>query len=129
MGGEDDSIANRTRSKKCLRRHSQGTIYDPNILLPFLPEELIVEIILRLPVRSLLQFKCVCKTWKTLISNPQFAKRHLLSSTPHLQLVSSVYGLAHREIVSYPLKPLLEIPSTYVKPVILRLNCHTRILD
>ncbi|KEH31946.1 hypothetical protein MTR_4g108810 [Medicago truncatula] len=55
MGGDDDTIANRTRSKKRLRHHSQGIVYK---LLPVLPEEIIVEIILRLPLRSLLQFKC-----------------------------------------------------------------------
>ncbi|KEH31944.1 hypothetical protein MTR_4g108790 [Medicago truncatula] len=53
MGGDDDTIANRTRSKKRLRRHSQGIV---NKLLPVLPEEIIVEIILQLLVRSLLQF-------------------------------------------------------------------------
>ncbi|XP_058774262.1 F-box/kelch-repeat protein At3g23880-like [Vicia villosa] len=42
------------------------------IPLPVLPEELVGEILLRLPVRSLLQFKCVCKSWKTLISGSQF---------------------------------------------------------
>ncbi|MCI40987.1 F-box/kelch-repeat protein, partial [Trifolium medium] len=42
--------------------------------LPFLPEELIIQILLRLPVRSLIEFKCVCKSWKTLISDPKFAK-------------------------------------------------------
>src|ERR1044072_3199964 len=41
-----------------------------------LPEELIVEILLRVPARSLLRFRCVCKSWKTLISNPQFVKDH-----------------------------------------------------
>lgn len=44
---------------------------------PLLPEELVREILLRLPVKSLVQFKCVCKLWKTLISNSQFAKSHL----------------------------------------------------
>ncbi|XP_019439762.1 PREDICTED: F-box/kelch-repeat protein At3g23880-like [Lupinus angustifolius] len=44
---------------------------------PFLPFELIIEILSRVPVKSLIQFKCVCKSWKTLISDPQFAKKHL----------------------------------------------------
>ncbi|MED6133017.1 hypothetical protein PIB30_024391 [Stylosanthes scabra] len=41
--------------------------------LPVLPGEIIVEILLRLPVKALLRFKRVCKSWRTLISSPKFA--------------------------------------------------------
>ncbi|XP_015961707.1 F-box/kelch-repeat protein At3g06240-like [Arachis duranensis] len=41
-----------------------------------LPPELLEIIFLRLPVRSLIQFKCVCKQWRSLISDPYFAKLH-----------------------------------------------------
>ncbi|CAI9098677.1 OLC1v1035362C1 [Oldenlandia corymbosa var. corymbosa] len=37
-----------------------------------LPEDIIAEILGRLPVKTLLRFKCVCKFWKELISNPNF---------------------------------------------------------
>ncbi|KAF7813722.1 F-box/kelch-repeat protein [Senna tora] len=50
-------------------------------LLPFLPDELIEEILSRLPVRSLLIFRCVCKSWKSLISDPYFVRKHLHLST------------------------------------------------
>ena len=42
-----------------------------------LPEGMIEEILWRLPVKSLLRFRCVSKAWYTLISNPQFSKAHL----------------------------------------------------
>ncbi|XP_042511296.1 F-box protein At5g49610-like [Macadamia integrifolia] len=46
-----------------------------------LPQELVTEILLRLPVKSLVKFKCVCKEWFTLINdNPQFAKSQLQQS-------------------------------------------------
>jgi len=44
--------------------------------LPYLPHELIVQILLRLPVRSLIRFKCVCKSWFSLISHDNFANSH-----------------------------------------------------
>ncbi|GAU19178.1 hypothetical protein TSUD_198590 [Trifolium subterraneum] len=42
----------------------------------YLPSELITEILLRLPVKSLICFKSVCKSWFTLISDPNFANSH-----------------------------------------------------
>ncbi|KAJ8526214.1 hypothetical protein K7X08_028691 [Anisodus acutangulus] len=40
-------------------------------------EEILMDILNRLPVRSLLRFKCVSKFWATLISEPYFKKKHL----------------------------------------------------
>ncbi|MED6162875.1 hypothetical protein PIB30_074557 [Stylosanthes scabra] len=41
--------------------------------MPVLPDEIVLEILLRLPVKALLKFKRVGKAWNTLISSPQFA--------------------------------------------------------
>ncbi|KAH0758474.1 hypothetical protein KY290_021967 [Solanum tuberosum] len=41
-----------------------------------LPEDLVVDILLRLPVESLLRFKCVCKHWYALIKSPSFIEKH-----------------------------------------------------
>ncbi|MCD7457595.1 hypothetical protein HAX54_035453 [Datura stramonium] len=40
-------------------------------------EEIIMDILSRLPVKSLLRFKCVSKFWMTLISEPYFTRKHL----------------------------------------------------
>uniref|UniRef100_A0A803LRF5 F-box domain-containing protein n=2 Tax=Chenopodium quinoa TaxID=63459 RepID=A0A803LRF5_CHEQI len=55
-----------------------------------LPTEMITEILLRLPVKSLLRFKCVCKFWNSIIKTPNFIKLHLnqtLISNSNLQLL------------------------------------------
>ncbi|TKY51463.1 F-box/kelch-repeat protein [Spatholobus suberectus] len=91
---------------------------DESFSLPDLPEELILEILLRVPVRYLLQFRRVCKKWKTLISDPQFAKDHLRTSTAdpnmtHQRLFSSIVGDPKIELFSVP--SLFENPSTPAK--------------
>ncbi|XP_042479136.1 F-box protein CPR1-like isoform X2 [Macadamia integrifolia] len=42
-----------------------------------LPEVLVEDIFLRLPVKSLLRLRCVCKPWCALITKPAFVKLHL----------------------------------------------------
>lgn len=39
-------------------------------------QDLLTEILFRLPVKSVLKSKCVSKTWLSLISDPQFAVKH-----------------------------------------------------
>jgi len=60
-------------SSRRLRSHSK-----PSPPSATLPDKLITEILSRLPVKSLIQMKSVCKSWKTLISNPSFIKIHTL---------------------------------------------------
>ncbi|KAL6517862.1 hypothetical protein OROMI_033563 [Orobanche minor] len=45
---------------------------------PLLSGDLIMEILERLPVKSLLRFKSVSKAWQQLILNPQFIAKHLI---------------------------------------------------
>ncbi|KAL1805765.1 hypothetical protein ACET3Z_028833 [Daucus carota] len=42
-----------------------------------LPEELLVEVLARLPVKGLLQYRSVCKAWLSLISSRSFILTHL----------------------------------------------------
>lgn len=50
---------------------------------PILPDDLIAEVLLFLDVKFLMQLKCVCKSWNSLISSdPTFVKMHLIKSSP-----------------------------------------------
>ncbi|KAH1139534.1 hypothetical protein GYH30_028766 [Glycine max] len=85
--------------------------------LPVLPYDLIWEILLRVPVRSLILFKCVCKSWKTLISDPQFAKDHLCISTADPNMTHQrIVARHHRDILSFSVQSLLQNPSNPAKP-------------
>lgn len=54
-----------------------NSMHDSNSTIPTLPPELISEILLRLPVNSLLKFRFVSITWLALNSSPKFVKTHL----------------------------------------------------
>jgi F-box interacting protein len=42
-----------------------------------LPDEVVYDILTLLPVKSLIRFRCVSKSWNLIISNPIFIKKHL----------------------------------------------------
>lgn len=44
---------------------------------PKIPFEIMVQILSRLPPKSLMRFKCIRKSWDALVNNPQFAAKHL----------------------------------------------------
>ncbi|GAU20081.1 hypothetical protein TSUD_381730 [Trifolium subterraneum] len=79
--------------------------------LPTLPFELIVEILSRLPMKSLMQFQCVCKSWKSLISDPKFAKKHLRVSTKHHHFITTFPN----SVMSYPLTSLFTDVGTAIQ--------------
>ena len=55
-------------------------------LSPILFDELIIDILSRLPVKSLLKFRCVSKPWKSLISYIHFVKKQLRQSNTNLHI-------------------------------------------
>ncbi|KAK4280096.1 hypothetical protein QN277_011766 [Acacia crassicarpa] len=48
---------------------------------PFLPENIMFNILKRLPVKSLIRFQCVCKHWKNLFKTSSFVNDHLHHSS------------------------------------------------
>ncbi|KAL7166820.1 hypothetical protein ACSBR2_037484 [Camellia fascicularis] len=53
-----------------------STDSNPNAMLS-LPEEIITDILSRLPVRLLLRFRCISMHWRALIDSSDFVKLHL----------------------------------------------------
>ncbi|XP_047323899.1 F-box/kelch-repeat protein At3g23880-like [Impatiens glandulifera] len=77
-----DADGGRNRRKTVqLSSASTSTVY---LFTGSLSSDLISEIIIRLPVKFLLQLRCVSKSWCTLISDPIFVKKHLKASTQKL---------------------------------------------
>ncbi|KAL9995329.1 putative F-box domain-containing protein [Helianthus debilis subsp. tardiflorus] len=56
-----------------------------------LPENVILEVCSRLPVKKITRFKCVCKKWRDLVSDTYFADLHLSRSPPCLMFHQYVY--------------------------------------
>ncbi|XP_057428422.1 F-box/kelch-repeat protein At3g23880-like [Lotus japonicus] len=80
-----NSVASQESSRKASMRRSNSTLPTE---LPTLPMELVnEEILLRLPVKSLLRFKAVNREWGGLISSSDFAKAHFDSRYPHTHRV------------------------------------------
>ena len=84
-----------------------------------LPEELIRrEILTRLPVRSVLRFKSVSKSWLSLFSEPRFIKQHLTHSTTQIpnddflvaiRKTKVVILSRYKEIVALDSKHILDV--------------------
>ncbi|KAK1362724.1 hypothetical protein POM88_047198 [Heracleum sosnowskyi] len=62
----------------------------------FIPEELVFKILILLPGISILRCKSVCKTWLSIISNPQFIQTQLIES--HKKQPSSVLRVRDESI-------------------------------
>ncbi|KAH6826256.1 hypothetical protein C2S53_001693 [Perilla frutescens var. hirtella] len=50
----------------------------------YLPSEIIVNILSRLPIRSIIRCKHVCKSWLDLLVTPEFVRSHISKSVPGL---------------------------------------------
>ncbi|KAG5616484.1 hypothetical protein H5410_016308 [Solanum commersonii] len=77
--------------------------------IPVLPAELIIEILSRVPVKSLLKFRSVSKSWLALISTPEFINTHLSLSTNNNKdythhLLTMIFRAAMNGLYEYTLK-------------------------
>jgi F-box interacting protein len=101
---------------------ASGTEETTTKTLPILPFDLLIEILCRLPVKLLLQLRCLCKSFNSLIIDPKFAKKHLRLSTTHHLTVSTTNNLGQLLLLDFP-KPSDFSTSTVTYPDCLK-NGH-----
>lgn len=99
--------------------------------------DLIVEILSFSNVKSLMRMRCVCKSWRSIISDPKFIKLHLKQSArnPYLTLSRNIDNIAdngiprpfdEKKVISFPVRRLiLENPSILL-PDNLRIECQDK---
>ncbi|WJX76255.1 hypothetical protein P8452_59695 [Trifolium repens] len=78
-----------------------------------LPDELITEVLSCADVKSLMQMRCVSKTWNAIITDPKFVKMHLkrASRNPSLTLFLSKSRIdGDNNVVPFPVRCLIENP-------------------
>ncbi|XP_050378217.1 F-box/kelch-repeat protein At3g23880-like [Argentina anserina] len=67
------------------------------------PEDIVVDILSRLPVKSLIRFRRVSKRWRSIVSDPQFAKLQFQNTTQGRRRL--VYLLDDSNIETLDLEP------------------------
>ncbi|GAU28216.1 hypothetical protein TSUD_118230 [Trifolium subterraneum] len=85
----NDVVSSRPLTEETTKRQQLITSARTAAPLPTLPFDLLHEILCRLPVRLLVQLRCLCKSFNTLITDPKFTKKHLCLSTKQNRLVLS----------------------------------------
>lgn len=95
-----------------------------------LPEELIVEILSWVPVKALMQFRCVSKTWNSLILHPTFVKLHLHRSSKNTHILVMYKDINAEDdklvtcVAPCSIRHLLENPSSTVDDGCHRFNAN-----
>lgn len=81
--------------------------------LVFIPDELIAEILSFLDVKTILQLKCVSKSWKNLILDPTFVQKHLKKSSQNSHIIFTPPSRRYpiKSVHSFPIRYLLKNSS------------------
>lgn len=75
------------------------------------PEGMMTQVLIRLPVKSLLMCKSVCKPWLSLISDPYFIKSHIFHQNDSTLL--NIINVRRLAIAATALKYARQIPTIF----------------
>ncbi|KAM1000550.1 hypothetical protein ACFX15_006922 [Malus domestica] len=79
---------------------------------PNFPTDIMLDILSRLPVKSLCRFRCVSKSWRSLVTDPDFVKIHLNKAFENVEIFHQRRRLmfsdgSHRSLYSLDLDEFL----------------------
>ncbi|KAL8482157.1 hypothetical protein ACS0TY_028353 [Phlomoides rotata] len=83
VNNQDLDALKRTSYKPVEMNHRNHLIRNQEFFA-YIPPEIIIGILSKLPVRTIISCKCVCKSWLTLLESNEFVKSHLLKAIPGL---------------------------------------------
>ena len=92
-----------------------------------IPNDLVEEILSRLPVKSLMRFKCISKAWHTLISSHQFAKSHFQRASQNPNLLMLIFMVFHCGVKNMLRQTWLLAMACYVLNYIMCTYVHPNI--
>ncbi|MED6218230.1 hypothetical protein PIB30_025004 [Stylosanthes scabra] len=91
-----------------------------------LPDELIEEILVRVPASTIVKLKIVCKSWNALICSSEFARFHLDRSRSDPRLV---YGFERdRKMRFVPMRSVFNNPDTFTTYSSIKMDGDLQIL-
>ncbi|KAL6538221.1 hypothetical protein OROGR_012209 [Orobanche gracilis] len=96
--------------------------------MSFLPEEIIIEIFWRLPTKTLLRFRSVSRSWRSLIDSRQFIQLHLqhsFRSDSNITLLVDSSQIYYVDLDSFN---LLQIGDTQIEPYSIIGSCDGLVL-
>ncbi|XP_059670656.1 F-box/kelch-repeat protein At3g23880-like [Cornus florida] len=78
-------------------------------------EDVVIEILSRLPVKSLLRFRCVCKYWCILLKNSNFINKQLnhQNRSAYLLVERYSYGTHIYALALFHVEPPISMPIVY----------------
>ncbi|RCV07216.1 hypothetical protein SETIT_1G226600v2 [Setaria italica] len=104
-------FSGRKRTKETIQQVNLGgeddIIDDGDGVSVSLPEDIIFDVLARLPVKALCRFRCVSKGWRALISDPAFAAAQQSRAAASAPIVVGVFGKPRRWTKFYPPRPPL----------------------
>ncbi|KAH7688150.1 F-box domain-containing protein [Dioscorea alata] len=93
-------FVNVTKKKKKKEKHTL-ICNKPEKMKSVINEDIVTEILLRLPTKSIFKFKCVSKTWLKIITDPWFVNAFKSFNTALLPVLQGVFHVKHYHYLAF----------------------------